>query len=400
MALRTDLLILFVAAVAAALLFSKRVRESPSWIATVTPLASIIGSGFLVVVPLLGREEGAWAPASMLGIVLVAYAIGAVIRHNIRHVEPRLAAEHPPVWLVAGERLADVALVTGYLISVTFYLRILAAFLLQGLGTNGTFRERLVTSAILVGIGVVGRLRGLRGLERLEELSVTAKLAVIAALLSGLALYDVDGALARLIELPTGPRLGPWEQMRVLGGMLLVVQGFETSRYLGADYSAETRIATMRRAQWIAGSVYVVFVFLALPLIPDLPSKIDETAIIDLSGHVATVLPSMLIFAAVMSQFSAAVADTIGAGGLVPDVSRGRVTQRWAYVGIVIAALVLNWTAQIFEIIALASRAFALYYLLQCALAFGVTRSPLRRVGIAMLGALLLFVVLFAVAAG
>ena len=30
MALRTDLLILFVAAVAAALLFSKRVRESPS----------------------------------------------------------------------------------------------------------------------------------------------------------------------------------------------------------------------------------------------------------------------------------------------------------------------------------------------------------------------------------
>ncbi|HPG26150.1 MAG TPA: hypothetical protein PLW10_10995, partial [Myxococcota bacterium] len=108
----------------------------------------------------------------------------------------------------------------------------------------------------------------------------------------------------------------------------------------------------------------------------------------------------MLIFAAVMSQFSAAVADTIGAGGLVPDVSRGRVTQRWAYVGIVIAALVLNWTAQIFEIIALASRAFALYYLLQCALAFGVTRSALRRVGIAMLGALLLFVVLFAVAAG
>ena len=36
-----------------ALLFAPRLTASPIWRATVTPLASIIGSGFLVSLPLL-----------------------------------------------------------------------------------------------------------------------------------------------------------------------------------------------------------------------------------------------------------------------------------------------------------------------------------------------------------
>jgi hypothetical protein len=55
-----NIVILCVALLAATILLSKRIRTSRSWIATVTPLASIIGSGFLVVVPLLGRAEGLW----------------------------------------------------------------------------------------------------------------------------------------------------------------------------------------------------------------------------------------------------------------------------------------------------------------------------------------------------
>jgi hypothetical protein len=43
---------------AAAIIFSKRVQASKDWQATVTPLASIIGSGFLVSVPLLASEVG------------------------------------------------------------------------------------------------------------------------------------------------------------------------------------------------------------------------------------------------------------------------------------------------------------------------------------------------------
>ena len=108
---RDNIVILCVALLAATILFSKRVRTSQSWIATVTPLASIIGSGFLVVVPLLGRAEGLWAAPSMLGIVGVAYALGAVIRHNIRHVEPRLSNDDASPSIATLERLSSLALI-------------------------------------------------------------------------------------------------------------------------------------------------------------------------------------------------------------------------------------------------------------------------------------------------
>ena len=40
------------------LAFSKRLSNSSGWQATVTPLASIMGSGFLVSAPLLGGIVG------------------------------------------------------------------------------------------------------------------------------------------------------------------------------------------------------------------------------------------------------------------------------------------------------------------------------------------------------
>jgi hypothetical protein len=40
------------------LAFSKRLRASSSWSATVTPLASIMGSGFLLSAPLLTGVVG------------------------------------------------------------------------------------------------------------------------------------------------------------------------------------------------------------------------------------------------------------------------------------------------------------------------------------------------------
>ena len=64
-------------ALVAALLFSRRLQSSRNWQATVTPLAWIIGSGFLVSVPLLVRETGNWAVFAMLSLVAVAYLVGA-----------------------------------------------------------------------------------------------------------------------------------------------------------------------------------------------------------------------------------------------------------------------------------------------------------------------------------
>jgi len=187
--------------------------------------------------------------------------------------------------------------------------------------------------------------------------------------------------------------------------MLLVVQGFETSRYLGAEYSADTRIQSMRLAQGLAAVIYVGFVWLVTPLLPLIPpGNLDETAIIDLVGYVALVLPIMLVMAAAMSQFSAAVADTLGAGGLIVEETGQRVSARTSYLILVGLAITLVWVVNVFEIIALASRAFALYYLLQVFVAIRAARGIgttgqyiYRQAGFALIAVVLLWIVIFAI---
>jgi hypothetical protein len=96
---------------------------------------------------------------------------------------------------------------------------------------------------------------------------------------------------------------------------------------------------------------------------------LQETAVIGMTAVVASVLPMLLVLAALAAQFSAAVADTNGCGGLVQEMSGQRVASRQAYVGLAALALLLTWSADIYQIIGYASRAFAVYYALQCAVA-------------------------------
>src|SRR5512133_372722 len=60
--------------------------------ARATPLASIFGSGFLVIVPILNGAVGPYSIVAMAGVCALAYAMGSVIRFNIRHAEPILEA--------------------------------------------------------------------------------------------------------------------------------------------------------------------------------------------------------------------------------------------------------------------------------------------------------------------
>ena len=59
--------------------------------ARTTPLASIFGSGFLVIVPILNAAVGPYSVVAMAGVCALAYAMGSVIRFNIRHAECRPA---------------------------------------------------------------------------------------------------------------------------------------------------------------------------------------------------------------------------------------------------------------------------------------------------------------------
>ena len=85
------------ATVVALLAFARpALRRSTRWRATVTPLASIIGSGFLVVAPLLGLTAGRFALLAMAAILVLAYLVGNAVRYNIAHVEEICEAPGTP----------------------------------------------------------------------------------------------------------------------------------------------------------------------------------------------------------------------------------------------------------------------------------------------------------------
>jgi hypothetical protein len=91
---------------ATAALFAPRLTASPVWRATVTPLASIVGSGFLVSFPLLTHDLGFYALIAMAGLAVFAYPFGGAIRFNILHGEPLLFAKDGRGWLAFPERSA------------------------------------------------------------------------------------------------------------------------------------------------------------------------------------------------------------------------------------------------------------------------------------------------------
>jgi len=79
--------ILILTLVIGIVLLLPRIAHAPLWRATVTPLASIIGSGFLVLGPILHASYGAWSPAVMLVLCVGAYLFGAAIRSNIAQID-------------------------------------------------------------------------------------------------------------------------------------------------------------------------------------------------------------------------------------------------------------------------------------------------------------------------
>lgn len=78
------------------------------------PLASIFGSGFLIIVPVLERTIGPYAAFGAAGICAVAYFVGSAIRHIASDVEPRLASGDLDRTTAAVEKLSDFLIVIAY----------------------------------------------------------------------------------------------------------------------------------------------------------------------------------------------------------------------------------------------------------------------------------------------
>jgi hypothetical protein len=301
----------------------------------------------------------------MIILLLIAYGVGSAIRFNIRYFEP---IEHQRGHAQNIALLSRIVLAWAYFISITYYLELLSAFVLNAFGLNDELYANIITSSLLLLICGIGIWRGLGQLEKIETYAVSLNLGMIVGLLFALLMFNLSALLNHSWQLPDIPSGLDVSGLQVLLGLLIVVQGFETSRYLQDEHTANERITTMRRAQIISSIIYLLFLAMISPLFKAHLGA-NVTAITHLVAPIAIVLPLLISVAAIGSQFSAAMADTSGAGGLIEDISQRKLPIRYAYVLVLIVTLSLTWESHIIEIIAYASRAFALFYALQCCVA-------------------------------
>ena len=146
--------------------------------------------------------------------------------------------------------------------------------------------------------------------------------------------------------------------------------------------------------------VYVAFIALVTPHTHLLDGVMSDSGLLDIVKQVATWLVLPLVGAAIFSQFSAAIADTIGGTGNVRDRTDGKVSERAIYAVILSVALILAWSADTAQVLVLASKAFAFYYGLQCAVAAIISSDTRIRLGATMLAAVMFAITVFAIPVG
>ena len=365
---------MLVAVVVVAALSFGSVGRSRTWTATVTPLASIIGSGFLICGPLLAHEFGGAAALAMAMLLALAYALGAVVRFNIAYLEPVLATAsfHDPISWTA--RAAQGVLAAAYAVSVAYYLKLLAEFSLEPFALSAALHaaiSRWAVTGLIALFAVLAASGGHRLMERLAHMFVSVKIGVIFGMLTALALYWAFRWNTPVSVPPT--KLSP-NSISLILGLLVTVQGFETSRYLGQIYSAELRIRTMRYAQWLSSAIYMGFLLLLTPFLGSASHVQGVAGILEVMKLVAPFMSVVVLIGAVSSQLSAAVADSIGSAGLASEVTRGRLGLKAGFLASAALAIAVVWLTDPFQVVAVASRCFALFYAMQCVLGLMASR--------------------------
>lgn len=378
---------------------STRSRRSSVLFATVTPLASILGSGLLIIVPVLERTLGSLAVFGAIGVCALAWFVGTVIRHNVVAVESLTEKGTLDTATHRIDTVADGVIVLAYVISVALYLRIMAQYVVQLFDPQGSaVIEAIIAAGCVVVIVAIGLIRGFDGLDLLDRISVVFVLALTAVLAGVLLVHDGGLVASSTLTLPPVPSLDAVNVLRVLGGIVITVQGFETVRYLADQYNRGTRVTASRVAQLVASGIYIGFVLVATPVMGLGTSAGADSTLLDVTARVAPWLAIPLVLSAVLSQFSAAIADTGAADGNLRGLSSWFSGPR-PYLISGVAAIAIIATLPTLVIVATASRAFAAYYALQAVVAFRTSRGLPRRIGFGLLAAVMAAVTVFAIPA-
>ena len=282
--------------------------------ASVTPLASIFGSGFLIIVPILERTMGSLAVFGAIGVCALAWFVGTAIRHVVAVAEPLIEQNRLDRGTLRLERVGDVVIVIAYVISVALYVRIMAEYIVSYGSDGSDVAERAIACGAIALIVAVGLARGFAGLDWVERLALAAVLLLTTVLGVAFVVSDLGQVFGNGLELPPIPGTGLGDTLLILGGIVIAVQGFETVRYLGEEFDRPTRIWASRLAQVIAASIYIGFVVVATPLMGLGGGSADST-LLDITARVVPVLSLPVVVCATLSQFSAATADTVAAAG-------------------------------------------------------------------------------------
>lgn len=282
-------------------LYSSRVQNSERYQATVVPLANIMDIGYVAMTPIIVLISGLNAPLTMFGLCALGFAMGWVIRYNIRQYEP---VSDEKGRLRDIERAGQWALIAASLVNVAYYLQLMGAaifFPFEEGTTDAATVETIIAVGSLVALGVIGFFFGLGRLNRMGQRTTAFNLAAVAAIIVGFLGYNIFVTLQGNWSLPDYNPPVTTQSAREILGFFVLVQGFEASRYLTEQYSAELRIATMRSAQIIATVAFVVFPAAALLLIAQVRPEPTPVGAVQIGSVASPVLPWLVLLLAIGS---------------------------------------------------------------------------------------------------
>jgi hypothetical protein len=354
-------------------LYRPKVQQSKRYQATVVPLSNIMDVGFIVMAPAVVLLAGYSAPLVMLGICLLAIGAGLAVAYNIRHYEP-LEGSDDKVNLIG--HTARWALTLASVINIAYYTLLLVTLLLWPLGAYNETNLAIVGTVLFVGLIIVGFAGRMDDLNRLGDKTTAFNISAVVAVVVAFIVYNIQEALGGRWDLPATDTSITGDDFRKIIGLFAIVQGFEAARYIGGRFGGELRIKTMRAAQLISTVVFVALLAAVLILFVQVDTDFDGTAIFVVSDAVGDFMPWLILLAAIGSQTSAIIGATMSRSDMLVDhkVLNRKVPRRWSIVILLLPALALFLLSDITQAVALASRVFAAYFVLQALIAWILAR--------------------------
>lgn len=124
----------------------------------------------------------------------------------------------------------------------------------------------------------------------MERWALRVTAVLMLALIVGFVAFDWRAAAAHTLEWPVVPTHDLWTVLTVLGGTLIVVQGFETSRYLGSEFGRDMRVRSCRSSQIVSTVIYLLFVAAATPLMHFLGGQVEDNGLLVLAAKASVPL--------------------------------------------------------------------------------------------------------------